>query len=111
VGLGLDPFGQHHGTCSSGVSPDRRGRHTGRRGRPLDDADVQLGDVGLEQRNQSQRVRVGPQVVDGHQVAPEMDAVGVTQQVGRPSGQRALGELHHDLEGQVTQQLRQLIAR
>jgi hypothetical protein len=107
--LGLDPLGQHDRSGAVGVLPGGGGRHPCGGRRALDQRQVELEDVGLDQRDQGEGVRVGSEVVDRDQVAAVPDAVAVAEQPGRLVGQRPLRELDHRLERQGAQHRDELV--
>ena len=97
--LRLDAFGEHERAGPLGVGVD--GVHDlrdRRAGTLLHEPQVELDDVGGEQREEGQRHRVGADVVDGNSPADAPNALDGAQQLGRAGGQGALGDLHDDAQ-------------
>jgi hypothetical protein len=82
--LVLDALGEHECAGPLGVRVDRVHDLRDRRARPvLHQAQVQLDDVGGEQRQERQGHGVRADVVDGHAPAQAADALDGAQQLAR----------------------------
>ena len=66
-----------------------------RTGALLDQAQVELHDLGPKQGHEGERARIGTHVVDREGPAVLADAVGRAQQLCRTGGDAALGDLEH----------------
>ena len=98
--LGLDAFGEHDSAGAFGFGvhgvDDRRDV---RAGVVLDQRQVQLDHVGLDQRQQCQRRRVGADVVQGDAPTQLADPGDGLQQLRGLAGQGPLGQFQHDGQG------------
>jgi hypothetical protein len=97
--LRLDALGEDEGAGPLGVGVD--GVHDlgdGRARTLLHQAQVELDDVGSEQREEGERHRVGAHVVDGDPPAQRPDPLDGAQQLGRACGEGPLGDLDDDAQ-------------
>jgi hypothetical protein len=99
VVLGLDTLGEDGGAGRLGVGRNGVG-HAGARqaGAGLHEAQVELDDVGAQDREQRERAGIGADVVKCDATARGAQALDDPQQLCWAAGQVALGELGHDDE-------------
>jgi hypothetical protein len=96
---GLDPLGEDARPLALGIGVDRVHDLRDGRTRPvLDQAQVELDDVGPEQGHEGQRQGVRADVVQGHPPAQVAHPRHRAQQVGGALRQGALGDLQDDLQ-------------
>jgi hypothetical protein len=94
--LRLDAFGHHRRTGALGLSADRpRDRGDLRRRLLLDQAQVELDDVGPQDGHQRERARVRADIVERDAPAVRARTLNRRQQLRKPVGQGPLRELDH----------------
>ena len=64
----------------------------------LDEAQIELHDLGSKERHEGERGGVGANVVERHRPPACANPLDRAQQLGGPRGDRALGDLKHDAE-------------
>ena len=95
----LDALGEQDGAGALGLGVDGVDDRGDRgRGVLLDEPQVELDDLGGDERHQRERAAVGADVVEGDRHAGPAQGVDAGEHLGGAVGQRALGELEHDVE-------------